>query len=84
MFQVLLINHVPIGMSENVVHSPYVSIIHNARLVSYVREYSDVIVAILSGHAHSDAFRIIYHGSEYIAIDWSPTRPQVVRGTFST
>ena len=63
--QVLISAHVPYGVGAlgDYIHmyQPY-----NAKFVSLVKEYSDVIIGSFFGHEHNDAFKVVYNDGMYL------------------
>ena len=58
--QALLTGHVPPGYDPLMGATCGLHAVHNDRLLAVMREYADVIVALITGHYHVDVFRILY------------------------
>ena len=61
----LISGHVPYGVGAlgDYIHmyQPY-----NAKFVSLVKEYNDVIIGSFFGHEHNDAFKVVYNDGMYL------------------
>ncbi|VDP77685.1 unnamed protein product [Echinostoma caproni] len=85
--KVLLITHIPPGAQEtNPNARPLYLDQYNDRIIEYIRDYSDVITAVLSGYGHTDTFRVILDKSYHpiTTVLMSPSMdPRHISGTGS-
>ena len=59
LFQVLIVLHVPMGVSEAEDY-PYLRNSTNNRLYDLISSNGDVIIGALTAHSHNDAFKIFF------------------------